>query len=144
LRQTEDGGALAEDDELLFRQVHPSFVRDGRVGSQAFRPTPKDQKMLSVARGSKTTPEAAYELHTRCKNFGSAGTWAVSVGECRALALPSREDPILEGPCPDPAHALVDFSALSNSKIEAQGVRLARHANDRDRLHPVVPKEDAR
>jgi hypothetical protein len=52
---------LADDEELLFRQVHPSFVRDGRPSSQAFRPTPKDDRKLSVARGALTTPAASYE-----------------------------------------------------------------------------------
>ncbi len=130
------GNALTDQDELLFRQVHPSFVRDGRVGSQGFRPTPKDQKLLSVAQGSKTTAKAAFELHTECNNLASAGTWAVTLGECQLLSLTVRPDEVTEGDCPDPAHAVVDFSALSSSKIEAQGARLARYANDRGRLHP--------
>jgi hypothetical protein len=136
---------LTHPDELLFRQVHPSFIRDGRVSSQAFRPTPKDQKMLSVARASKTTAQAAFELHTQCNKLASAGTWAVTVGECQALSLPVRHDEVTEGDCPDPAHSVVDFTALSNSKTEAQGARLARHANDRGRLYPLAepttPKE---
>lgn len=133
--------SLTDEDELLFRQVHPSFVRDGRVGSQAFRPTPKDQKMLSVTQSSKTTALAAFELHTQCNKLASAGTWAVTVGECQALDLPTRSDEVLDGDCLDPAHAVIDFTALSNSKIEAQGARLARHANDRGILHPPVETE---
>jgi hypothetical protein len=136
--------SLTDEDELLFRQVHPSFVRDGRVGSQAFRPTPKDQKLLSVAQSSKTTADAAFELHTQCKKLASAGTWAVTVGECQGLGLPARSDEVLDGACPDPAHAIIDFSALSNSKIEAQGARLARQANDRGILHPPVETETPR
>ena len=128
---------LTDDEtELLLRQVHPSFVRDGRVGSQAFRPTAKDKRLLSVARGSMTSAEEAFKLHTDCLRLASAGTWGVAVGECTALGLPTRSDPVEEEPCPDPAHAIVDFSELSNSKIEAQGARLARHANDRGRLYP--------
>lgn len=138
----EGDATLTDPDELLFRQVHPSFIRDGRVSSQAFRPTPKDRKMLSVARASKTTAQAAFELHTQCNKLTSAGTWAVSVSECQALNLPARPDEVSEGDCPDPAHAVIEFSALSNSKIEAQGARLARHANDRERLHP--PQEPER
>ena len=128
-----------DTSELLFRQVHPSFLRDGRVGSQAFRPTAKDNKQLSVAQTSKTSAKAAFELHTACNKLASAGTWAVTVGECLALGLPVRPDEITEPPCPDPAHAVIDFSALSNSKIEAHGMRLARHANERGRLHPPEP-----
>ncbi len=127
--------ALDEDAELLFRQVHPAFVRDGRVGSQAFRPTPKDERLLSVARGAITTARAAYELHTGCLKLSSAGAWAVTVAESTALGLPSRPDEITEGPCPDPAHAVVDFTALTNSKVEAHGARLARLANERGRQY---------
>jgi hypothetical protein len=141
MSSSETGGTPAED-QLLFRQVHPSFVREGRVGSQAFRPTPKDKKQLSVAQGSKTTSQAAFELHTQCNKFGSAGTWAVSTEECAALDLSVREDPITDVPCPDPAHAVVDFSVLSNSKIEAHGARLARQANERGRLYPPEAESD--
>lgn len=127
---------LDDETELLFRQVHPAFVRDGRVGSQAFRPTPKDQRLLSVARASLTTSSAAFELHTACLKLASAGTWSVSVAECTALGLQARPDPIAQGPCPDPAHAVVDFTALTNSKVEAHGARLARLANERGRVFP--------
>jgi hypothetical protein len=79
--------SLSEDDEILFRQVHPSFVRDGRPSSQAFRPTRKDDGKLSVARGALTTAAAAFELFTSGLELPSEGTWAVSVGECREQAL---------------------------------------------------------
>ena len=49
---------------LLLRQIHPSFVQDGRVTSQAFRPTPKDESLLSVYDGDQITPEGGVEpLH---------------------------------------------------------------------------------
>lgn len=134
-----DPMALLDDEsELLFRQVNQAFVREGRVGSQAFRPTPKDKRMLSVARGALTSAEAAFQLHIGCRKLGSAGTWGVTVGECSGLGLPARPDPISEQPCPDPAHAVVDFADLSNRKVEAHGARLARCANDRGRLHPAT------
>lgn len=127
---------LSDSAELLFRQVNPGFVRDGRVGSQAFRPTPKDKRLLSVARGARTTAEAAFKLHTECIKLSSAGTWAVTVQECAELDLAVLPDEVTDPPCPDPAHAVVDFTALTNSKVEAHGARLARLANDRGRLHP--------
>lgn len=99
--------------------------------------------MLSVARASRTTAEAAFQHHTGCLKLSSAGTWAVAVGECTQLGLPARPDEVTELPCPDPAHAVVDFSGLSNSKVEAHGTRLARLANDRGRLHsPTEPPAD--
>ena len=40
------------DSETLFlRQIHPTFVQNGRPTSQAFRPTPKDENQLSVYNG---------------------------------------------------------------------------------------------
>ena len=39
------------DETLLLRQVHPSFLQDGVVSSQVFRPTPKDECKLSAYDG---------------------------------------------------------------------------------------------
>jgi hypothetical protein len=127
-----------DDDEILYRQVHPNFVRDGRPTSQAFRPMPKDQGKLSVARGSLTTAASAYEHHTVALGLGSAGTWGLTVGECDAQALTVLPDPLTSPPekVADPAHAVIDFSGLSNSKVEAKGMLLARQAASRGRLHP--------
>jgi len=135
-----DVGPLADEEELLLRQVHPSFVRGGRPSSQAFRPTTKDEGKLSVARGSVTTPASAYELHTAGLGLAAAGTWAITVGECRGQGLTVVADPVT---CPlatvsDPAHALVDFMPHSKNQAEAKGARLARQAVDRGRLHPPL------
>ena len=72
---------LDDPEELLFRQVPPSWVDDGEPTSQAFRPTKKDEGELSVALGSLTTPEGAYVHHTLVLKLQSAGTWAVTVAE---------------------------------------------------------------
>lgn len=134
---------LDDDEELLFRQVHPSFVRDGRPSSQAFRPTPKDEGKLSVARAALTTAAGAYELHTSELGLSSAGTWAVTVGECHGQGLEVRGDPTTAPPAKvaDPAHALVDFSPHSKNQTEAKASRLARTATERGRLHPPAPSE---
>lgn len=138
--ETTQVGSLSDEEELLFRQVHPSFMRDGRPSSQAFRPTPKDEGKLSVARGSLTTAAAAYELHTVGLELRSAGTWAITVGECRGQSLAVVADPIASPPArvADPAHALVDFAPHSKNQAEAKGARLARQAVERGRLHPLV------
>jgi hypothetical protein len=129
---------LSDDEELLFRQVHPAFVRDGRPSSQAFRPTPKDEGKLSVARGSLTTAAAAYELYTAGMGLRSAGSWALSVAECREQTLQVLPDPLISPPekIADPAHAVIDFTPYSKSQREAKGTRLARKAIERGRLHP--------
>lgn len=126
---------LEDSQELLYRQVHPSFMQDERPSSQAFKPTPKDEKQLSVARGALTDPVDAYDLHVQDKELASAGTWAVTVGEAQVESLPSFPDP-LTAPVADPAHALIDFTACSNSQMNAKGSRLAAKARERGRLHP--------
>jgi hypothetical protein len=136
--------SLPDDEELLFRQVHPTFVRDGRPSSQAFRPTAKDEGMLSVARSSLTTAAGAFELHTTRLGLPSAGTWAVTVGECREQALNVVSDPRTSPPekVADPAHALVDFAPHSKNQRDAKGARLARKAVERGRLHPPSGPRD--
>jgi hypothetical protein len=136
-----DSNLLADEDELLFRQVHPSFVRDGRPSSQAFRPTSKDEGKLSVARGALTTAAAAFQHYTERLGLPSAGTWGVTVGECRGQGLPALADPLTAPPATvaDPAHAVIDFTTVqSRNQVEAKGARLARKAVERGRLHPLT------
>ena len=66
---------LADDSEVLFRQVHPKWVHDGVPSSQAFAPTKKDEGMLSITRGSLATAEATYRHYTEVLKKESAGTW---------------------------------------------------------------------
>ena len=55
---------LKNDSEILFRQIHPSFILDGQICSQPFCPTVKDENKLSVDRELITTPAAAFALFT--------------------------------------------------------------------------------
>jgi hypothetical protein len=130
--------ALADAAELLYRQVHPSFVRDGRPSSQAFRPTPKDENKVSVSRATLTTAEAAHRHFTEMLGLASAGTWGVTVEECTQQALPVWTDPVIAPPAAvaDPAHAVIDFEGISKSQAEAKATRLTRLAVARGRLHP--------
>ena len=41
----------------LFRQISPTFIKDGQVTSQAFTPTRKDEKKLSVYDGDQFSAE---------------------------------------------------------------------------------------
>lgn len=102
-------------DTLLLRQVHPSFVQDGRVTSQAFRPTPKDEFHLSVDNGDRLTAEAAWRRFTADLACTSAGVQAVSQSDCTAQALP-----VIEDGRPNPEHCSIDFSAFDKKTIEKQ------------------------
>lgn len=108
---------------LLLRQVNPSWVRKGRITSQAFRPTLKDNGQLSVYDGDQITPQQAHTHYTRLLELNSVGIMAVTVAECEQQDLPVAPDPR-----PFPEHVLVDFRAFSNSDIRTKAKHLAQAA----------------
>jgi hypothetical protein len=115
---------------LLLRQIHPSFVQDKRPSSQAFRPTPKDEKKLSVYDGDQITPGNAWQHYTGDLGLHSCGVMAVSVVECRALDLPVNPEPEHF-----PEHALIDFSAHSKGATEKKAKLLKAKAESRGWLY---------
>lgn len=96
-------------DTLLWRQIHPSFLEGGRPGSQAFRPTPKDQDRLSFDDGSRIEAEASWRRFTQVQGLQSVGVLGVRVAECTAEELAVEADGI-----PEPEHVSVDFRGKSN------------------------------
>jgi hypothetical protein len=126
---------LADRAEVLFRQVHPSWVDDGVPSSQAFVPTRKDQGELSIARGSLTTAEAAHKHYTTVRELRSAGSWGVSVGEALDAGLNSFGRKLDD----DPAHGFADFRGLRRREAEAKGKLLVARARERGRLYPAAP-----
>jgi hypothetical protein len=111
---------------LLLRQVHPSFVQDGRVTSQAFRPTPKVQSLLSVYDGDLITTENSWRHFTSQDNCTSAGVLAATFDECTAEGLTVRPDPE-----PFPEHAVIDFTGCSANQIEKKSKKLKAKAESR-------------
>ena len=101
-------------DTLLLRQIHPHWVREGRVTSQAFKPTPKDNRRLSVSDGGMITPQESWERHIS-RGYASFGVLAVTVQECKDNNLDACPEPLEE----QPEHAVIDFNNVaSNSQIE--------------------------
>jgi hypothetical protein len=133
--------AIEVDDELLFRQVRPTWLREGRVGAEAFIPRPKDEKLLSVAREALIDGEGAYRHHVEKLGYSSAGTWAVTVGECRTLELKAFPDALTSPPetVAYPAHTSIDFRPFDDNEIEAKAMILTAGANERGRLYPPIP-----
>lgn len=117
---------------LLLRQINPSWIREGRATSQAFRPTRKDDLKLSVSDGDMITPENAWKQYTSLLGFSSEGVLAVSVAECESCELTARSQPL-----PDqPEHAIIDFSATtSNGQIERCSKKLVKAAQERDWIY---------
>ena len=129
----EDGG------ESLYRQVHPSWVQDGVPASLAFKPTKKDEGMLSISLGSKVSAKDAYRHHTEDLGLASAGTWGVTVSEAAAAGLDSFAQPLNESP----AHGYIDFRELSRSAIEKAAKILVAKARDRGCLYESDAEDPA-
>jgi hypothetical protein len=103
----------------LWRQIHPSFVEGGYPGSQAFRPTPKDQGLLSFDDGSLVASEQAWRRYTVERGRQSVGVLGVLVGECASEGLRVIPDGL-----PDPEHVSVDFTGKSNGERKTISKRL--------------------
>ena len=121
------------DDTLLHRQINPAWVQDGQVTSQAFRPTPKDERKLSVYDGDQIGPDAAFAHFTGVLGLKSVGVLSVSVAECRAVELDAVADP-----APFPKHAVIDFGELPEKKVKTKGKLLKARAVDRSWQHGPV------
>lgn len=117
-------------DTLLYRQIHPNFVQNGRPTTQAFRPTPKDENKLSAYDGDKIQPKASWEHYTRTLGFSSTGVMAISNAECTAQSLTVNADGITF-----PEHCSIDFSVLTKKAIEKTAKILAQHAVTRGWLY---------
>ena len=108
---------------LLHRHVNPAWIQSGRVTSQVFKPTAKDNRRLSVYDGDKINALDAWQHYTGALCFSSAGVISVSVGECQSLELASESDPI-----PFPEHALIIFGEFSNAETEKRSKQLRAFA----------------
>lgn len=115
---------------LLLRQINPSFIQAGRVTSQAFRPTPKDENLLSVYDGDQIQAQAAWQHYTTTLILRSGGVMAVSNIECSAEQLPVKADGI-----PFPEHVSIDFSAFVKNEVEKKAKILTRKAQERGWLY---------
>lgn len=114
----------------LIRQIHPSFIQEGRVTSQAFRPTPKDQEKLSVYDGDMMDAKSAWKHYTETLGHTSVGALGVTVSECESLDLTAAPDPE-----PFREHVLIDFSMHGRKQIETRAKKLKSHAESRGRLY---------
>ena len=117
-------------ETLLLRQIHPTFIQQGRVTSQAFRPTPKDEMKLSVYDGDQISPEDAFEHFTSVLQQQSVGELAVTVAECESLNL--KAEPDTE---PFPEHAIIDFTGLGRKQVDSKGKKLKSFADTRGWLY---------
>lgn len=116
-------------ETLLLRQINSSWIQEGRVTSQAFRPTPKDENHLSVSDGDQISPEAAWQHFVSNPVCHSVGVMAVTVCECEQQDLPVYADGIGYK-----EHCSIDFSGLKEKEIKRKGKVLTVQATARDWL----------
>lgn len=114
----------------LLRQIHPSFIQSGRVTSQAFRPTPKDDFFLSVDNGDNVCPEQSWRRFTSNPACRSSGVLAIIRMECTEQELP-----VIEDGHPHPEHCSIDYSAFDKRAIEKRSKLLRSRAADRGWLY---------
>ncbi|OIN59963.1 hypothetical protein [Arsenicibacter rosenii] len=120
-----------KENTLLHRQIHPNFVQNKIVSTQAFIkendvaslsfvPKESDNNKLSVYNGDKFTPEQAYDHYTQ--KFTSFGVLSISKSECDSITPLS----VAEDNDPFDGHSYIDFTAISSKnqiKIKAQKLR---------------------
>ena len=117
------------NDTLLFRQVHPNWVKGEKLVSLAFRPFPKDENCLSVYDGELIGADASWQHYTG-SGYASVGVWAVTPGETQSLDLPARS--ATEGHFPE--HCVIDFAAHVEKEQKKKSKLLTHKAEQRGRI----------
>jgi len=117
---------MTTDNSLLHRQIHPDWVQDSRPTSQAFRPAPKDDNLLSVYDGDLITAERAWSHYTGTLARQSFGVCSLTVAECSQVSLPVRPDPKYFA-----EHVIIDFNGVGRKEQERRAKILSRCAKAR-------------
>lgn len=127
---------LADNSEILFRQVHPTWIDGGEPTSLTFIPSAKDQNKLSLDRSSLTSAENAHVLYTRNGSL-SAAVYGLSVGEFSNQNINCEADPIdkTDSQEENPAHAIADYSEFGTSAQRKIAKKLKRNAAVRGCLY---------
>lgn len=109
------------DETLLHRIIKPHWWMQGQaVSSQAFRPSPEDNKQMSVYDGDQITAEDAWHHYTNDPSKSPpSGVLAVTAGECGQQNLPVRPDP---GTFQE--HVLIDFQKFGTNQTKKKSERL--------------------
>lgn len=122
------------DTTILLRQVHPEFIPEGKLTSQAFVPFPKDEGMPSVYDGDLISPQDSHRHYTEILTLESDSVWGVSSGEVVAEGLTCRADAKADFP----SHAVIDFSAHPERSFRKYAKKLKERALARGRMFPLA------
>lgn len=123
-----------DKDTLLHRQVHPSWmvgdiISQQTFSSQTFKPTPKDEGLLSMYNGAVFTAYEAYEHFTK-QGLPSVGVVAVTPTECATIPVP-----IIEDNDPFHGHCSLNYRQLSGNGIKKAASTLKACAQTRGWLY---------
>ncbi|MBF0407244.1 MAG: hypothetical protein HQM10_07815 [Candidatus Riflebacteria bacterium] len=124
-----------DNNTLLLRQVHPSWVVGDTISQQAFssqtfKPTPKDEGLLSVYNGNQFDANSAYDHYINEQKLQSAGVVAVTHEECSSVPVP-----VLEDNLPFAGHCSIDYRELSGSAVKKTAALLKSFAQVRGWLY---------
>ena len=116
------------DYTLLHRVIKPYWlVQNEVVSSQAFRPEPWDENLMSVYDGDQMTAEKAWYHYTRDPNKPPPpGVLSVTVPEYTAQELPVCPDH-----CTFPEHVLIDYRGFWTNQIKRKSANLRDIAVER-------------
>lgn len=109
---------------MLYRQIHPNFVKGEVIMSKAFQPTSKDPCRLSAYNGDQIAPKAAWEHYT--KKLKSGGVMGVTVGECEGFNMVVVFDGV-----PYKEHVSIKFARCDKKEIRTVSRHLKRIAQTR-------------
>jgi hypothetical protein len=108
---------MVDDLELLHRQVYETYP-DGTAMSVNFRPTKKDEGLLSTRQNSMVGAQQAHEEHLG-NGWQSVGTWSFMAGATELDVIDDSAD--ADTPT---GHASVDFTMLTRGERERAGKRI--------------------
>lgn len=118
---------LHEGPELQWRQVHPTFLKNGVVSQEAFVGTPHDRDQVSTVRSVRRSAEEAHAHYTEVLGLASAGTWATSVDEVQSTTCRVVDDEACDE-VEVPGHSYIDLRGLTKAAKKAARLELARVA----------------
>jgi hypothetical protein len=116
---------------LLLRQVHPNWVQGTVISSQVFtsqtfKPTAKDNGLLSVYNGDAFDASDAHDHFVNTTGFVSKGVIAVTKSECETAPID-----VIEDNDPFDGHCSLDYRDMSNGQVNNIAKKLRTYAQQR-------------
>jgi hypothetical protein len=119
-------------ETTLLRQVHPHFIQEGQLSSQAFIPFPRDDGKVSVYDGDQISADESYRHFTETLGNKSDSVWGVVCSEVSSIGLSSVPDPQIDFP----SHSLIDFTVHPQKEFRKLAKKLRQFAISRGCLYP--------